>query len=177
MPHVWGSGLASDAGRARHPAMFGSRLLSLTALATVLLAAASASADDEAWAVWVAGTEGPLWTLAFTPRESSDTAITFVCRAGSGKIRFHAPVHEATPLEDMELVSGEVGGLLPGGAVDNDVIGWMLTGRTTIRHPVMREFARTGLLRYRNDGEMNVRTPAEKAEVARFFKGCRGGTR
>lgn len=147
-------------------------LLPLTVLAALLLAAAPVSADDEAWAVWTAGTEGPLWTLAFRSRESSDSAIVFVCRAGSGRIRFHAPVHEATPLEDMELVSGEVGGLFPAGAVDDPVTGWMLTGRTTVRHPVMREFARTGRLRYRDDLQMNARTPAETAEITRFFKAC-----
>lgn len=153
-----------------------SRHLRLTVL-VVLLAAGQASADDEDLGVWVAGLDGRQWTLSFGWPQSRDAAITFTCHAGSGRIRFRAPVHEATPLEDMELVSGEVGGLLPAGAIDDDVIGWTLTGRTTVRNAVMREFARTGRLRYREDLQMNARTSTDKTEVTRFFQGCAGKRR
>jgi len=144
----------------------------IAALLTSVAIPAVADATD-GWGAWSAWREGRVWSLRLSPEDSDNTVITFSCRSGSGRIRISAPVHEGDDERILELVSGEARHSYPVTFREDEVKGWMARGRTTSRNPVMREFARTGRLRFGESGPMDAATAAEKAEVAKFFEGCR----
>jgi hypothetical protein len=145
--------------------------MTLSAVLLTFAATPGFAGADESWGVWSASREGRLWTLRLSPEDSDNTVITFSCRTGSGRIRIQAPVHEGDDARVLELVSGDVSRSYRV-TFREDVKGWIARARTTSRDPVMREFARTGRLRFGDGGPMNAGMPAAKAEVARFFNGC-----
>lgn len=116
--------------------------------------------------------------------ESDDAGSGLHCQTGTGQIQIahwadHAmpgdgpetPRTETTPLT---LTSGKVSKTYQASANSEEMYGGTETyADTTPDDPVLKEFARTGVLQFTAYGDTTAYENAKPADVARFLAGCR----
>jgi len=119
--------------------------------------------------------------------DSDDAGSGFHCQTGTGQIQIahwadHAmpgdgpetPRTETTPLT---LTSGKVSKTYQASANSEEMYGGTETyADTTPDDPVLKEFARTGVLQFTAYGDTTTYEPAKPADVARLLAGCRKGS-
>ena len=122
--------------------------------------------------------------LAHSIPDSDDAGSGFHCQTGTGQIQIahwadHAMPGDGpeTPRQEttsLKLTSGAVSRTYQASANSEEMYGGTETyADTTPDDPVLKEFARTGMIQFTAYGETTSYEAANKGDVAKLLAGCR----
>jgi hypothetical protein len=138
-------------------------------LAVIAAGEAHASDDTAVWGLQV--TDGVMALMYGTP-ETDDLRLEFTCRLGSGEVSIWAPLSSR---ERLRLRSEGQDHTYPSfHAWSAMVDDGERTASTRVNDPVLRAFARSGVIRLSGADAYAARSPEERQAVASFFEGCGG---
>lgn len=142
-----------------------------------------AAADQAIWHFWQTE-EGTHLNHAIP--DSDDAGSGFHCQTGMGQVGIshwadHAmpgdgPENPRTEMTPLTLTSGKVSKTYQAAANSEEMYGGTETyADTTPDDPVLKEFARTGVIQFTAYGETTAYEAAKPADVAKLLAGCRKG--
>lgn len=133
--------------------------------------------DEAVWHFWQTeeGTH-----IAYSIPDSDDAGPALHCQSGTGQISIsYWADHEikgepgASETTRLRLTSGKVAREYEALGEREELYGGAtVSASTTIKDPVIVEFARTGVLQMTAYGMTSTMPPADKATVGKFMKGC-----
>jgi hypothetical protein len=116
--------------------------------------------------------------LAYGLPDSDVVGIIFSCRRKATRVGFLTNLAEGKPGSgSVRFRSGKVQGRYAAKLIPSEIAdGLDATGQIPLADPVLAAFEKTGLISQVEDRAypQDARTPAERADIKRFFGFCRG---
>ncbi len=116
--------------------------------------------------------------LAYGVPDTDNVGIMLFCRPRTASVQFATDLDKGKPGPSVvRFESGKTKGRYAASLEKSDASeGWIATGVIKLPEPVLAAFEKTGLISQVEDRvyPQDARTPAERADIKRFFGFCRG---